>query len=133
MRLVIDASLGVRLAMESDGFALLGDAHELSAPPLLWSESVSVLHELCWRKEISPQLGELAMQRLLGAPVEPATPAGLLAEGWRIADAAGWAKTYDAEYVAAARLTDRILITLDSRLRRGAARFVDVRTPIELS
>lgn len=64
--------------------------------------------------------------------MRPTTPDGLLAEAWRIADTAGWAKTYDAEYVAAARLTDLTLVTPDNRLRKGAARFVDVRTPAQL-
>ncbi len=132
VRLVIDASVAVRLALEASGFQLLTDRHELSAPPLLWSESLSVLHELAWRREISVGLGGVASKRLLSAPVAPAAPPGLLAEAWRVADEAGWAKTYDAEYVAAARLTDRPLVTLDSRLSRGAARFIDVRTPADL-
>jgi hypothetical protein len=38
----------------------------------------------------------------------------------------GWAKTYDAEYVALAKLT------VDRRLRRGADRLGFVVTPAEL-
>ncbi|HEY3208372.1 MAG TPA: hypothetical protein VGL18_01050 [Actinomycetota bacterium] len=34
----------------------------------------------------------------------------------------GWAKTYDAEYIALARLMRCRLISLDARLLRGAAR-----------
>ena len=42
MPLVIDASVAVRLALERAGCALLADTDELSAPPLLWSESLAV-------------------------------------------------------------------------------------------
>ena len=48
------------------------------------------------------------------------------------ADEMGWARTYDAEYVALARLLDCRLVTLDSRLRRGADRLGLVVSPTEL-
>lgn len=51
---------------------------------------------------------------------------------WRIADDFGWAKTYDAEYVALAKLSECLLVTLDARLRRGADRLGFVKTPEEL-
>jgi predicted nucleic acid-binding protein len=44
----------------------------------------------------------------------------------------GWAKTYDAEYVALARLLGCRLVTLDARLRRGADRLGFVVAPHEL-
>jgi len=44
----------------------------------------------------------------------------------------GWAKTYDAEYVALARLLSCRLVTLDARLRRGADRLGFVVAPQEL-
>jgi predicted nucleic acid-binding protein len=44
----------------------------------------------------------------------------------------GWAKTYDAEYVALARLLGCRLVTLDARLRRGADRLGFVISPDEL-
>lgn len=133
MELVIDASVAVRLAMEAEGFPLLAAAHELSAPALLWSESVSVLHELRWRQQISEELAALALRRVFEAPVAEIALQELVTRAWDVADRAGWAKTYDAEYVAAALLTDRVLVTLDGRLRRGVARFVDVRTPEEVA
>jgi hypothetical protein len=54
-------------------------------------------------------------------------------EAWRIADALGWAKTYDAEYVATARLLGCRMVTLDARLRRGADRLGFVVTVDELA
>ena len=42
------------------------------------------------------------------------SPKRLGEEAWRVADELGWAKTYDAEYVALARLLDCRLVTLDA-------------------
>lgn len=53
-------------------------------------------------------------------------------EAWRVADQLGWAKTYDAEYVALARLLECRLVTLDGRLRRSAGRVAHVVGPTEL-
>lgn len=44
----------------------------------------------------------------------------------------GWAKTYDAEYVALAHLLGSRLLTLDARLRRTASRLVEILGPTEL-
>ena len=46
--------------------------------------------------------------------------ARLTLEAWRIADELGWAKTYDAQYVALAHMLGSRLLTLDARLRRTA-------------
>ena len=45
----------------------------------------------------------------------------------------GWAKTFDAEYVALALLVQGRLLTRDRRLRRGASRLVIVVGPEELA
>jgi predicted nucleic acid-binding protein len=50
-----------------------------------------------------------------------------------VAEEFGWAKTYDAEYVALAKIEGCRLVTLDGRLRRGADRLGFVVTPAELS
>lgn len=49
-----------------------------------------------------------------------------------MADVLGWAKTYDAEYVALAALLKCRLVTLDARLRRGANWLGLVVGPAEL-
>ena len=54
------------------------------------------------------------------------------AEAWQVSNELGWAKTYDAEYVALARLLNCRLITLDARLRRTAGRVALVIAPSEL-
>jgi predicted nucleic acid-binding protein len=134
--LACDASLIVELSLDrigEDARAALGDA-ELVAAPLLWSEVPSVLHEIAFRGEISRALGERALKRFLEARIGIAErrPVGLAMTAWRLADELGWAKTYDAEYVALAELVGCRLVTLDTRLRRGAERLGFVLTPTEL-
>lgn len=66
------------------------------------------------------------------SPVEERHHDQLGDEAWRIAEEFGWAKTYDAEYVALALLLGCRLVTLDGRLRRGANRLGFVVSPGEL-
>ncbi len=98
----------------------------------MWSEVSSVLHELKWRSEISSELALVATKRLAAANVSPRRPKGLTDEAWRIADQLGWAKTYDAEYLALAHLLKCRLLTTDSKLRSAGARLVDVVGPTDL-
>jgi predicted nucleic acid-binding protein len=130
--LVVDASAVVQACLAVEGFDLFG-SERLVAPALLWSEASSVIHELGWRREISERLASMAFDALLRAPVNVREPRRLRREAWRIADDLGWAKTYDAEYVALARLLDCPLFTVDDRLRRGAARVVRIIGPREVS
>lgn len=128
---VIDASIAVDLCLAADGFDPLGD-EELVAPPLILSESLAVLHQLRWRGEIPEDMTRLALERRSTMPVRIEQPSDLDAAAWRIADTFGWAKTYDAEYVALASLNECRLVTADARLRRGADRLGFVVTPAEL-
>ncbi len=98
----------------------------------MWSEAQSTLHELAWRGELDADRAMLARSRLADADIEAKTHAGLAAEAWRVADELGWAKTYDAEYVALASLLGCRLVTVDGRLRRRADRLGFVLGPTEL-
>jgi predicted nucleic acid-binding protein len=98
----------------------------------MWSEVSSVLHELKWRHEISPELAAIALERLDHAEVSPRRPKGLTDEAWRIADRLGWAKTYDAEYLALARLLRCRLVTTDAKLKATGSRVVSVIGPLDL-
>ena len=121
MTLVVDASVAVPACLSAEGFELLPD-RDLVAPALLWSETLSALRGLAWRAEISADDADAACQALARAPVRRIDDGRVAAEAWRIAEDLGWAKTYDAEYVALARLMGCRLVTLDVRLRRGADR-----------
>ena len=126
--LAIDASVAVDLCVAEGGFDNLA-GHDLVAPPLLQSEALSVLHQLAWRTELTEAE---ALARLESAPVRREQPHGLARAAWAIADELGWAKTYDAEYVALAQLLGCRLLTIDRRLRRGAERLRFIVTPAEL-
>jgi predicted nucleic acid-binding protein len=127
----VDSSVAVEAGLSEAGFEPLG-GEELVASPLLWSEAPSVLHELRWRRAISPELADLALSRFLDGPVRVRRYARLARDAWEIATELGWAKTYDAEYVALARHLRCALLTLDARLKRGAGRVVEVLGPTEL-
>lgn len=131
MTLVLEANVVVPACSRADGFAELGREH-LLAPPLIWSEARSSLHEALWRGEVARPQAERALDRLENAPVGRRAPRKLGAEAWRIAEELGWAKTYDAEYLALASLLGCRLVTLDARLRRGADRLGFVTSPGEL-
>jgi predicted nucleic acid-binding protein len=98
----------------------------------MWSEASSVLHELRWRRDISSELAAVALDRLGSAEISPRRPKGLAAEAWNVADRLGWAKTYDAEYVAVARLLRCRLLTTDAKVKAGASGLLEVIGPGDL-
>ena len=129
--LVVDAAVVVTACLSEAGLDPLAK-EQVVAPYLMWSEASSVLHELLWRKEISGELAAIALGRLSEADISPRRPKGLTDEAWRIADRLGWAKAYDTEYLALARLLRCRLLTTDAKLKRAGARVVGVIGPTEL-
>ena len=129
--LVIDANVALFACGRDDGFEEIPD-DQLAAPPLMWAEVRSTLHEAKWRREISAAAALSMLARLERAPVRARTHPRLGRTAWRLADDLGWAKTYDAEYLALATLLECRFVTLDARLRRGADRLGFVVSPDEL-
>jgi len=129
--LVTDSSTVLRALGLDDPFAWAG-THRLLAPPLLWSEVTSAIHEAAWRRELTPANADALRSSFAANPVEAERWPGLHAAAWDVAQELGWAKTYDAEFVALARHHGCLLVTTDRRLRRGADRLGFVRTPSEI-
>lgn len=129
--LVVDASAALDACTHDNGFVAFGE-HRLVAPPLLWSEVRSALHEAVWRQAITRELAEQALKRLDSGAIGRKSPAALGAVAWAIADELGLAKTYDAEYLALARILRCLVVTTDARLRRGAERLGLVVGPTQL-
>ncbi|CAN5850089.1 hypothetical protein BH23ACT10_BH23ACT10_16050 [soil metagenome] len=125
--LVIDASAATALCLTDDGFDLVPDT--LMAPTLLRSEVLSALQGMQWRGDISPRLADVAVDRLLTERVRLVRRTDLWRRARQVALSLGWAKTYDAEYVALAQLHDAPLLTIDDRMRRRIGSFVKLRTP----
>ncbi|MGH2831062.1 MAG: type II toxin-antitoxin system VapC family toxin [Actinomycetota bacterium] len=128
---VVDASV-VRVACLSPGGFRWLETYDAIAPPLMWSEVLASLHQGLWRGEISREEAERARGALERAPVKSRAPAGLREEAWKLAEQLGWAKTYDAEYLALARLAGCRMITFDARLIRGTRRLGFVGLPLAL-
>ena len=129
--LVIDASAALYLLASENGVEPFADL-ELTAPALLWSEVTSVLNEMRWRSELSAPLADAAFDRLLASPIDRYASEELYRDARAAARELGWAKTYDAEYVALARRLEVQVLSRDDRLRRGAGRLITVVAPDEL-
>ena len=131
MRLVVDATVVVQLQISGGKLGPLA-GHELVGPPLVMAEATSAMREQVFRGEIPPDRGRGLVEGLADLPITILEPDGLRLAAWDVSIDLGWAKTYDAEYVALAVLLDCPIVSLDLRLQRGASRLVKVITPTEL-
>lgn len=131
-RLVVDASAAVHLVSLPQPQAALQE-FESFAPPLMWSESLSALLEGALRGVLPWERLAAAVARLEALPV--AVAGGDVDHRRRaieLARSLGWAKTYDAEYVALAQRMSCALLTADARLSRRVAGLVEVIGPASL-
>ena len=128
---MIDASVTLDAMLSPGGLEAL--AHlDLVSPPLMWSEATSALREVTWRGLLGREAALVGLERLANAPIEVRSPDTLHREAWSVAEELGWAKTYDAEYVALARVLGCSLLTRDARLKRTAERLIRVIGPTEI-
>ncbi len=114
-RYVVDAGAVLQLASDK---LVVPPAHQLLAPTLLRSQTLSVLHEAVQRGEIEPHVARERLTRIWRMPIRLLGDAVLRRRAWEVADQLGWASTYDAEYVAITLLQADALITLDADLAR---------------
>jgi predicted nucleic acid-binding protein len=114
-RFVVDC--GVVLHLATEGIEVPAE-HELLAPTLLRSQTLSGLHEAVHRGEITEAVALERLARIQALPIRLLGDAVLRRNAWQIADRLGWAETYDAEYVALTRLQADAFVTLDAELAR---------------
>jgi predicted nucleic acid-binding protein len=128
-RFVVDASAVLHLAgTEADVSA----EHELLAPTLLRSQTLSALHEAVHRGELPAYVARERLKRIAQMPIRLLGDAVLRRRAWDIAEKLGWASTYDAEYVALTQLQADALVTLDAKLARSVADVVETASIDEL-
>jgi predicted nucleic acid-binding protein len=115
-RFVVDADVVIRLATES---IAVSKKHELLAPTLLRSETLSALHEAVARGEIPANEGPERHRLISQMPIRLLGDAVLRRKAWQVADQLGWASTFKAEYVALTLLQADAFVTLDEELARS--------------
>ena len=115
-RFVLDASAVLHLA--SAGLDVPAE-HELLAPTLLRSQTLSALHEAVQRGEIPADVARDRLTRVRQMRIRLLGDAVLQRRAWELADQLGWASTYNAEYVALTQLQADAFITLDAELARS--------------
>ena len=115
-RFVVDSSAMLHLASEA---IEVSDKHELLAPTLLRSETLSDLHEAVHRGEIPADVAREHLARIRMMPIRLLGDAVLRRRAWELADQLGWAQTYDAEYVALTQLQADAFVTLNAELARS--------------
>ncbi len=103
----------VRLDIQVSG------GHELLAPTLLRSQTLSALHEAVARGELPARVARDRLARIGRLPIRLLGDAVLRRRAWELADRLGWASTYDAEYVALAQLQAGTFVTTDQQLARS--------------
>ena len=131
MRIVVDSSVIVGACLAGGDLGPLRD-HDLLAPAHLAAEVTSALREQAFRGDIPADRAVEAVGYLQSIPIAFEHPGARAGEAAQLAADLGWAKTYDADYVVLARSMQIPLVTLDGRLRRGAAGIVNVIALVEL-
>jgi predicted nucleic acid-binding protein len=122
-RFVVDASAVLQLV--SAGIEV-PEKHELLAPTLLRSQTLSALHEAVHRGEIPADAARDHLARIWRMPIRLLGDAVLRRRAWEVADKLGWASTYNAEYVALTQLQADAFVTLDADLARSVEGIVAI-------
>jgi predicted nucleic acid-binding protein len=124
-RFVVDCRVVLRL--ESEGIEVRAE-HELLAPTLLRSQTLSAMHEAVYAGEIPPNVALDRLARIWAMPIRLLGDAVLRRLAFKLAEQLGWAETYDAEYLALTRLQADAFVTLDAELARQAEGIVPTAT-----
>jgi predicted nucleic acid-binding protein len=124
-RFVVDC--GAVLHLASEGIEARAE-HELLAPTLLRSQTLSALHEAVHAGEIPPDVALDRLARIWAMPIRLLGDAVLRRNAWEVAEQVGWAETYDAEYVALTKLQADAFVTLDAELARRVEGIVPTAT-----
>jgi predicted nucleic acid-binding protein len=114
-RFIVDSGAVIRIARDE---IEVHAEHELLAPTLLRSQTLSALHEAVQRGELSSDAALDLLHRIWAIKIRLLGDAVLRRRAWAIAEQLGWPQTYDAEYVALTQLQGDAFVTTDKELER---------------
>jgi len=118
-RFVIDSGATLQLANES---AKVSRAHELLAPTLWRSETLSSVYEAVRRGELAPEKAQERLDYVNRLKIRLLGDAVLRRLAWRLAEQLDLESTYEAEYIALTKLQGDAFVSTDAdRLERAAA------------
>jgi predicted nucleic acid-binding protein len=120
-RFVVDCDTLLRIAT---GEIEVAAGHQLVAPTLVRSQTLSALYQAARRGEISAADGLERVTRINSLKVRFLGDKVLQRTAWRIADQVGWETTYDAEFVALTQLQADVFVTSDRELARAVSGLV---------
>jgi predicted nucleic acid-binding protein len=124
-RFVVDCGVVLHLASEEIGVRA---EHELLAPTLLRSQTLSVVHERVHAGDFPPDAALDLLNRIWAIPIRLLGDAVLRRRAFALAEQLGWAETYDAEYLALTQLQADAFVTLDAKLASQAEGIVPTAT-----
>jgi predicted nucleic acid-binding protein len=125
----VDASFVLKLVLdEADSehvhalwAAWAAEEATIIAPCHLAFEATSVIRNHVYRRNISPEAGQMAFEAFLAQEIEWHHPGDLEVRAWELAAQYDRPTAYDASYLALAERADCELWTADSRLAKAVA------------
>jgi len=120
---VIGPDVALRLAREE---SVIPEECRLLAPTLIRSQVLSLLYQSVRSGEMTKTDTDHQLTYIRGLRIRLLGDRVLQNLAWKIADQLGWGDTFDAEYVALAKLQADAFITLDDELSRAASPLVAI-------
>ncbi len=125
----IDASVALKLVLDEEDsdkaqalwVSWVVEDIEAIAPCHLAFEVTSVIRHHVYRREISPEAGQLAFEALQAQGIRLVRPAPLHERAWALAQRFNRPTAYDAYYLALAQLAGCEVWTADHRLYHAVA------------
>jgi predicted nucleic acid-binding protein len=124
-RFVIDATVGLHIVAEG---IEVDPRHELLAPTLFRSQTMTSMHEAVVRGDIPADVAFRQLETLWKLKIRLLGDAVLRRVAWDIAQQMGWPSTLDAEYIALTKLQGDAFVTLNDLLARQVRDLVPIAT-----
>jgi indolepyruvate ferredoxin oxidoreductase alpha subunit len=128
-RFVIDSGVALHLA---DRQVEVPVEHELLAPTLWRSQTLSAVYEAVQRGDLSAKEARERLEYVNRLKIRLLGDAVLRRVAWNVAEQLGMRTTYEAEYVALTQLQADAFVTLDAELARKVEGLVETASIDEL-